>query len=1028
MKRKLPLILVFLFSFSSLLAQDILISDGSIDQCTGNFYDTGGAAADYGANENLTFTICPDADGQYVGLEFNDFDLADGSTMTIYNGDTVVASQEFGEFTGTDSPDEIKATAEAASGLGCLTIVFESGDDTALGWEAEITCNDPDVYANDYQTTNVYYQCSGNFYDNGGPSVTYSSEGGGDQVFTFCPDDPDLVTEIDFEYFVPSFTGDDKMLIYDGDSTSAPLIDEYTNNPGYIMASPTNPSGCITVVWSPDGVFSPAPGWEATIGCREPCQLIESIITLDPVVVDLGNNNYEIAVNEQIDFTSETTFANSGEDATFEWDFGDGGSVNGENVSHTYTNQGTFDGSLTITDNTGCELVVEFTVTVNFYAVVVDDTTYTVPELVEDVLINNDCAQISNITWRSGNTIGTDAGIGYFNKNNSSFPMEEGVVLYSGNVNDVPGPETGTQSSGGWNGDADLDDLIDQIEGAGGPSSNDATLIEFDFLTFADQISFNFLFSSDEYGQYQCSFSDPFGFFLTDESGNTQNIALVPGTTTPVAVTTVRDNQYNGGCASVNANYFDKYYGTGGLPTNSAPINSRGVTRIMTAQSAVTPGETYHIKLVIGDRSDSAFNSTVFLEAGSFDIGTIDLGGDITQTTPEATCLGQSVTLDLDLTIIDGVTIEWFQDGELIPGENGTTLDVFEEGVYTAEFTFDPDGTGTSGCSSSDDVLVEFLPTPIIDGQAPADLFACSTGGESEIFNLLTQNEQVLNGQDAEDFVISYYESELDAEDDVNAIIDPENYEAFPECTTLYVRIEGSVEGNLAGCYAVYEFDVCVGDVNVGDQIEDLYGADPDGDQIAIFDLTVNDEEARGDLLEEEYSVSYFETQEDADANTNVIENPTAYENEDNNPQDIFVRLQGINNEECVATNGSFLVEAVSCAANAVDSFSQCGNGVDTVFFDFTANTTLALGSQTSDNYSVAYFETEQNAIDLENEITDTSNYEMISGQSEIFVRVDNGLVETCYNITSFTLTVNTVTIGDLSSINLEECDEDSNG
>ena len=183
--------------------------------------------------------------------------------------------------------------------------------------------------------------------------------------------------------------------------------------------------------------------------------------------------------------------------------------------------------------------------------------------------------------------------------------MEEGVVLYSGNVNEVPGPETGSQGSGGWSGDPDLDDLIEEIEGSGQNTSNDATLIEFDFLTFADEISFNFLLSSDEYGGFQCSYSDPFGFFLTGEDNVTQNIALVPGTTTPVAVTTVRDNAHNGGCNSVNPQFFDKFFGSTGLPPATAPIDSQGFTRTMTAQAAVTPGETYHIKLVVGDRGDS---------------------------------------------------------------------------------------------------------------------------------------------------------------------------------------------------------------------------------------------------------------------------------------------------------------------------------------------------------------------------------------------------------------------------------------
>ena len=39
----------------------------------------------------------------------------------------------------------------------------------------------------------------------------------------------------------------------------------------------------------------------------------------------------------------------------------------------------------------------------------------------------------------------------------------------------------------------------------------------------------------------------------------------------------------------------------------------------MQASAEVIPGETYHIKMVIADWNDTAVNSAVFLEGGSFD-------------------------------------------------------------------------------------------------------------------------------------------------------------------------------------------------------------------------------------------------------------------------------------------------------------------------------------------------------------------------------------------------------------------------
>ena len=1042
MKKELQLLFVFwlLFVTASLQAQDIIIEDGSIQQCSGIFYDSGGLDEDYNDDDNYTFTICPEEDGDFIALDFTAFELGENSTLTIYNSNNT-DGEVFAEFTGTTSPGEIKATTEAltetTSATGCLTIVFEANGDVGPGWEAEVSCISNDVFYDQPQSTGVYTQCTGMFYDNGGPNNGYIDSGV--QVFTFCSDDPDLVTQLVFTQFLTS--ANDVMSIYDGSSTSAPLIGEYNAgiSPGTVMASALNESGCLTIEFAPDGIPSPVFGWQAQINCVEPCQLIElEELTVEPSLPGTNGANYDVAVNEAIDFVADVSFEESGEDATYEWNFDDGTTADGLEVTHTFNSEGSYSVELTITDSEGCPLVIEFEVQVQFYAVEVDQNTYTVPELVENVLINNDCAQISNITWRSGNAQGTNNGIGYFNYNNSSFPMEEGVVLYSGNVNEVPGPETGTQSSGGWNGDSDLDDLIDEIEG-NGPASNDATLIEFDFLTFADEISFNFLFSSDEYGGFQCQYSDPFGFFLTDEDGNTQNIALVPGTTTPVAVTTVRNPDFDclsgGPCGSIppNPQFFDTYFGNGcgnvGADPNTAPINSRGYTKIMTANSAVIPGETYHIKLVIGDRGDSSYNSAVFLEAGSFNIGEIDLGGDIAETSPRAECLGDVVILDLDLTIIEGVEITWYKDGVLIPGENGTTLQVTEPGDYTAEFVYDPDGDGVSDCANEDTVTVEFLPTPIVDGQAPNDLFACTSGGESQNFDLLELNEQVLNGQDPEDFEITYYESSEAAEDRVNPITNPEEYEVSPDCMDLFVRIEGVVEGNFTECYSVYQFEVCVGDLNVG-TTEDLYACDLDDDGIGEFDLTENDEAALEGLSNPDlFQVTYYESQENAEEGIDPITEPTTYENVNNNPQEIFVRIENTEDEDCVATNGSFFVEALTSNAYEVEDMEDCGNGVDAVFFDLSQNTPQALGEQTTDNYIINYFESEEDAENNEDEITNTSNYPLVdNGEYEIYIRVDNNLLEECYNITSFTVTLNTVTIGDLSNSNLESCDGDNDG
>ena len=70
----------------------------------------------------------------------------------------------------------------------------------------------------------------------------------------------------------------------------------------------------------------------------------------------------------------------------------------------------------------------------------VNTSTYTVPQLVQDVLFNNGAAgsscvgTISNITWSTGTNFGSTNGIGYFQNTNPSFPLTNGVILSTGAV------------------------------------------------------------------------------------------------------------------------------------------------------------------------------------------------------------------------------------------------------------------------------------------------------------------------------------------------------------------------------------------------------------------------------------------------------------------------------------------------------------------------------------------------------------------------------------------------------------------
>ncbi|WP_290698979.1 choice-of-anchor L domain-containing protein, partial [Lacinutrix sp.] len=518
--------------------------------------------------------------------------------------------------------------------------------------------------------------------------------------------------------------------------------------------------------------------------------------------------------------------------------------------------------------------------------ITVSSTQFTVEQLVEDVLVNSPCSTISNVTSSTGTNFGSDNGIGYFEANGSGFPFESGIIMTTGNAENAPGPEGTTLSDGGasgWLGDADLEAVINE-----GPTNN-ASIIEFDFVPFIQDMSFEFIFAAEEYGNFQCGFSDAFAFLLTDTvTGVTTNIALIPGTTTPVSVFTIRDMAFNGNCTSENPELFDAFYGPGGLPEISSPTNFIGRTFPLAAMSTVVPNRTYHIKLVIADDGDTAFDSAVFLNAGSFDIGEVDLGEDILVANGNANCEGDEIILDVGVPVGSNATITWFTidefliqepvlDANGIP-ESGLTLTVTESNTYQVEIVLN----ASASCFVIDNIIVEFFPTPITPENLP-DILGCDTDNTGfAIFDLTDNDVQILGTQTG--LTISYYLAEQDATDGVNPIANSTAYQSTP--TIIYYRIEDDI----TGCFKVSSFNLALAPKPVLVQANTILACDDNADGIANYDLTLNESVISNG--QSGFVFSYYTSLADAETSMNAIANPLDFEGI---AQIIYVRVENAN-------------------------------------------------------------------------------------------------------------------------------------
>lgn len=351
------------------------------------------------------------------------------------------------------------------------------------------------------------------------------------------------------------------------------------------------------------------------------------------------------------------------------------------------------------------------------------------PEQLRTVLTQGSCLQFNTVNLSSPNSVG------YFNRNGSSFPFDEGVVLRTGDITQSPGPYTNTNLSTltGLNiTDPYLQNLSNQTSGQNDPL-RDIAFFDFDFTAISNFISFNFIFASNEYGQFQCLSNDIFAVVLTNlNTGVSINLGVIPGTNQPISVRSIRDQAFNPSCASTNQQLFGNYNVNN--PLNS-PINFRGNTIPLRASSVIQPNVPYNIRFIIADFSDNNFDSALFVEGNSFQ-SSINLGQDTT------ICSGDSINLNSGLD--NSFTFNWFLNNVLIVGANNASLTVTQPGEYRLEATRD-------GCTISDTIVINELTF-----NTPPNLSACDEGSGNGIFNLATNNQTVL-GLDSSIYQLLYY-------------------------------------------------------------------------------------------------------------------------------------------------------------------------------------------------------------------------------------------------------------------------------
>lgn len=515
-----------------------------------------------------------------------------------------------------------------------------------------------------------------------------------------------------------------------------------------------------------------------------------------------------------------------------------------------------------------------------FYAqnITVDSQSLTPQQLIEDVLIDSDCIENIVVTNAvSGNFNGEEFSYGTFDATGTTFPFERGIVLSTGRLSNVPGPNDSLSDddAAGWIGDDDLETALEEV------GTTNATIIEFNFTAITNRISFRYLFASEEYQENNgntCNFSDLFGFLIRENGTNDpfENVALVPGTSTPVKVTTVTPG-VPGNCPPENEEFFGQFNQT------VSPINFNGQTAVLTANATLIPGIEYSIKLVIADEFNARFDSAVFLEAGSFE-ATRDLGEDRLLSLSNPLC--EDETLLLDATIAGNNGYNWFRNGVLVQSDpigcsNCGTFEVTQDGIYSVEVILD------ASCVATGEIEIEYAENPMV---LDAVFLECDSNQDGLTMYRLFDIQSSTTNNDNNLFITNFFLNEADAINNTNPIPSPNFFENTVPNQIIFARVEFQL-----GCFSIAEIELGISN-NILDIpiIEACDFGEIDG--FTTFDLTLVDM-AIENQIPPDATTTFYLTEDDAFSENNPLS--INFDNTTANSQTIFVKVD--NGSSCFA-------------------------------------------------------------------------------------------------------------------------------
>lgn len=358
-------------------------------------------------------------------------------------------------------------------------------------------------------------------------------------------------------------------------------------------------------------------------------------------------------------------------------------------------------------------------------------------------------------------------------------------------------------------------------------------------------------------------------------------------------------------------------------------------------------------------------------------------------------------------------------------GDGNTSIDENPSHTYAIAGDYEVSLSITSSGESAVDIkMIMVYEVPIV---APiVQLQQCDDDLDGfSSFNLNEANAEISVNHENE--TITYYESQLEAENQTNPITNTTSYNnQVVSFDSIWARVE-----NDNGCYETSQINLIVSTTQIPIAFtREFYQCD-DGldntDGIATFDFSSVDSEIEALFpIGQQLIINYYKSISDALSEINSIDDITNYQNTDNpNTQDIYIRVDSALNNDCLGLGPHITLKVETLPiANSVSIPIQCDADGDGMYaFDTSTVENTLLNGQS--NITVEYYD------GLGNTLSNPLPNPFITSTQDIIARVLNSdsqvLDGVCFDETTINFVVEDAAVANPVSDTIE-CDNNEDG